>query len=83
MYVAQTDQNIADAYLPGGDVNDTITVYAYADLDGDFVGGSFCFAGHDPSPYTYTDLTVLSRSLYVKNGDVQGVPGVAEANVGE
>lgn len=58
---------------------DTITVMAVADLDGDNSDN----VGWWEQPYGNNKITIIGRSLYWKDGDVHGIPGVIKQNLGE
>jgi hypothetical protein len=75
---AVEDSGVAAAYGVS-DVKDTITVFEIADLDGDFTPN----LGWSSLPYSKTNLTILGRSMYYKDGKVNGVAGVVQENVGE
>lgn len=76
--VAKPDPNIAAAY--GVNVNDTLTIWSVADLDGDHDGSR---ASCNIIPYPKTKLSILGRSMYLKNGSIIGLPGIIKENLYE
>ncbi|HMQ11248.1 MAG TPA: type II secretion system protein [Oligoflexia bacterium] len=70
------------------DLAKTITIFAIADVDGDYTGEQISFPeqfeNNGVNPILLDNVWVVSRSLYIdEEGDIQVVGGIYQANQGE
>lgn len=70
------------------DIAKTITIFAIADVDGDYTGGQLSFPelyeNKGVDPFLSDNIWVVSRSLYIdEHGEIQVVSGIFQSNPGE
>ncbi|MCI5073229.1 prepilin-type N-terminal cleavage/methylation domain-containing protein [bacterium] len=86
-FYAAHDQQVMQAYNVD-DILKTITVFAIADVDGDYTGGQLSFPelyeNNGVNPILTDNVWVVSRSLYIdEHGEIQVASGIHQANPGE
>lgn len=79
---AKTDQNLANEH--GIAITDATMIWAIADLDGDHDSTSYyAYTACWIDPFNWSDITILGRGIYYKDGELMGSAGIVEGNMGE